>query len=101
MVLIAVVGGPRRFGELLRLVPDVSKKMLTQSLRTLERDGLISRRVFATSPPSVEYRLTPLGGTILEPLFALVAWSERTRKEVLAARERYDESVKEPATPLG
>jgi DNA-binding HxlR family transcriptional regulator len=90
LILVALSAGPRRFGELLRLIPDISKKMLTQSLRGLERDGLVSRHVFPTKPPSVEYRLTLLGGTILEPLYALVEWSERTQMEVQAARAKYD-----------
>lgn len=64
--------------------------MLTQTLRDLERDGLIARQVFATRPPSVEYRLTPLGRSLLEPLTGLVDWAERSHPEIRRARSRFD-----------
>ena len=81
-ILIGVAAGPKRFNELIRLTPDISRKMLTQTLRTLERDGLVTRHVYPTKPPSVVYRLAPLGESMLEPLNALVAWSE-DRKSVV------------------
>lgn len=90
LIVLALAEGPRRFSAIRRAVPDISKRMLTQTLRDLERDGLLTRRVYPTKPPSVEYRLSPLGRSLLEPLGALVAWSERTRDEVLAARARFD-----------
>lgn len=90
LVLLAVAARPRRFGHLHRLIPDVSKRMLTQSLRTLERDGLVTRHVFPTRPPSVEYRLAPLGRSALVPLAALVGWAERSHDRIREARRRYD-----------
>lgn len=90
LIIVALAKEPRRFAALLRLIPDISRKMLTQSLRSLERDGLVTRHVFPTKPPAVEYRLSPLGESILEPLVALVAWAERTRPAVLEARARFD-----------
>lgn len=79
---------PRRFGELRRGVEGISQKMLTQTLRSLERDGLVHRRVCPTSPVTVEYSLTPLGVTLAEPLAAVRDWAERHVEEVLAARNR-------------
>jgi DNA-binding HxlR family transcriptional regulator len=90
LMLIALTTGPMRFGALNRAIPDISKRMLTQSLRALERDGMISRHVFPTKPPSVEYRLTPLGGSILEPLVQLVAWAEGSHAAIRAARAKFD-----------
>jgi DNA-binding HxlR family transcriptional regulator len=92
LVLIALADSPRRFSQLQRAIPDISKRMLSQTLRTLERDGLVLRRVFATKPPSVEYRLTELGCTIFEPLTALVRWVERSHGAIHAARQHYDAS---------
>lgn len=91
LVLVTLSGGPHRFSAALRAVPDISKRMLTQTLRDLERDGMVARTVFPTKPPSVEYRLTPLGETILEPLTALVRWADRHHAEIRAARQSYDD----------
>ncbi|WP_066519183.1 MULTISPECIES: helix-turn-helix domain-containing protein [Sphingobium] len=88
LMIIALALRPHRFGELHRSIPDISKRMLTQTLRDLESDGLISRHVFATSPPSVEYRLTPLGTSLLTPLAALVDWADRHHGEISEARAR-------------
>lgn len=82
---------PQRFSELHRAVPDISKRMLTQSLRELERDGFLLRQVYPTKPPSVDYRLTPLGESLLEPVQALVAWAERHHDSIRAARSRFDD----------
>lgn len=90
LMLIVLAAGPRRFSALQRAVPDISKRMLTQTLRDLERDGLLSRHVFPTSPPSVEYSLTPLGQSLLDPIAYLVAWAERNHDEINEARARYD-----------
>jgi DNA-binding HxlR family transcriptional regulator len=90
LILIAIAAESRRFGALHRAIPDISRRMLTQSLRTLERDGLITRHVFATTPPGVEYRLSPLGHSVPEPLAALVAWAEARHDDVRDARRRYD-----------
>jgi DNA-binding HxlR family transcriptional regulator len=90
LILIALTVGPTRFGALGRAIPDISKRMLTQSLRMLERDGMITRQVFPTKPPSVEYRLTPLGHSMLEPLVQLVTWAEGNHEAIRAARDRFD-----------
>jgi DNA-binding HxlR family transcriptional regulator len=81
---------PVRFGELRRAVHGISQKMLTQTLRDLERDGLVVRRIYAEIPPRVEYALTPLGHTLHEPLGALAAWVERNMADVRAAQETFD-----------
>lgn len=78
---------PHRFGELRRRVDGISQKMLTQTLRSLERDGLVSRAAFATVPVTVEYALTPLGETMVPVLAAIRDWAEDHVAEVLAARE--------------
>jgi DNA-binding HxlR family transcriptional regulator len=90
LVLITLASRPHRFNELVRAVPDISKRMLTQTLRGLERDGLISRSVFPTKPPSVEYRLTQLGVSLLEPLGALITWAEENHQGIARTRARFD-----------
>ena len=90
LTLMALAGAPRRFGALHRLMPDISKRMLTQTLRGLERDGLATRHVFPTKPPSVEYRLAPLGRSVLEPLAHLVAWADANYPDIRQARARFD-----------
>nr|WP_246586894.1 helix-turn-helix domain-containing protein [Stakelama flava] len=92
LTLGTLASGPHRFSVVQRAIPDISKRMLTQTLRGLERDGLIARAVFPTKPPSVEYRLTPLGFTILEPLGALVQWADEKHAAIKAARSAYDAS---------
>jgi DNA-binding HxlR family transcriptional regulator len=82
--------GPRRFTMLRRRLTGVSEKMLTQTLRSLERDGLVLRTVYPAVPPHVEYELTPLGETLREPLAALKQWSVEHVPEILAARASYD-----------
>src|SRR5205085_120281 len=77
-IIVYVLGqGTKRYGELRRHLPDVSKKMLTQTLRALERDGLLKRKVYAEVPPRVDYDLTPLGRVFLEPVTSLCAWAQR------------------------
>ncbi|WP_019903641.1 helix-turn-helix domain-containing protein [Methylobacterium sp. 77] len=90
LILTALASGPHRFSAILRMIPDISKRMLTQTLRDLERDGYIGRKVFPTKPPSVEYRLTVLGSTLLEPLILLIRWAERSHAAIKAARSRFD-----------
>lgn len=90
LILVTLANGPHRFSAVLRAIPDISKRMLTQTLRELERDGLILRTVFPTKPPSVEYRLTPLGETILEPLGVLVRWADRNHAAIKNARSAFD-----------
>ena len=82
---------PQRFTALRRGLGHVSQKMLTQTLRGLERNGLVQRTVFAQVPPRVEYSLTPLGQTLCEPLAAIRRWAETHLEETQAARVGYDE----------
>ena len=82
--------GACRFTQLRKQLSGVSEKMLTQTLRALERDGLVRRTVYPVVPVRVEYALTPLGETLRAPLRALTEWSTRHITEVLAAREEYD-----------
>ncbi len=86
LLINALADGPRRHGELARTVAGVSQKMLTQSLRTLERDGLVSRTVTASVPVRVDYELTELGRSLVPVLRALKDWSETHIEEILAAR---------------
>lgn len=81
---------PHRFGELRRAINGISQKMLTQTLRGLERDGLVSRRVLPTTPVAVEYALTPLGETLIAPMAAIHAWAEAHVPEMLAARQAHE-----------
>jgi DNA-binding HxlR family transcriptional regulator len=90
LILIALDEQPLRFGALRRALPDISKRMLTQSLRDLERDGLLTRHVYPTKPPSVEYRLSELGRTMLVPLGALIEWAARAHPTIQQARRAYD-----------
>ena len=90
LVLYYLKPGPLRFSELRRCVPEATQKMLTQTLRDLERDGLILRQVYAVVPPRVEYSLTPLGVTLRDPLHALEVWASQHMHEVRSARERFD-----------
>ncbi len=90
-LIVCVLGErPYRFGELKRAIPDISQRMLTQTLRELQRDGLVSRHVFPTLPPSVEYRITPLGQSLLVPLEALIGWADAHHEEIRVARETFD-----------
>jgi DNA-binding HxlR family transcriptional regulator len=90
MILRCLEHGPRRFSELRVPLRRVSAKMLTQSLRALERDGLISREARTGATPHVEYALTPLGRSLLEPMAAACAWAEEHWEEILDAREAYE-----------
>jgi len=87
LIIYALGRQERRHGELKRMIGGISQKMLTQTLRSLERDGIVSRRVHATVPPSVYYRLTPLGKTLMHPLRSICKWAEGHLPQVRAARE--------------
>src|SRR5215216_7593273 len=89
-VLLALGDGTRRYHQLLGDLEPISEKVLTQTLRAMERDGLIGRRVHAEVPPRVDYALTPLGATLAAPMRALGAWSLARGQHVEAARERFD-----------
>ena len=88
LVVLALDDQTLRFGELRERIGGVAPKVLTQTLRALERDGLITRRVYAEVPPRVEYTLTDLGRSLREPLGAVQDWAERNVSRVLAARDR-------------
>lgn len=90
LMLLVLSTKPHRFGELKRAVPDISQRMLTQTLRDLQRDGYISRHVFATVPPSVEYRLTPLGESLMPALESLVSWAVDNHPRITEARQTFD-----------
>ncbi|AZO53352.1 MULTISPECIES: helix-turn-helix domain-containing protein [unclassified Mesorhizobium] len=84
-------GGPLRFNELRAAVGGISQKMLTTTLRGLERDGFVTRKVFPTIPPRVDYELTELGHELLVPVGALGEWARKNTQRVQSARARFDE----------
>jgi DNA-binding HxlR family transcriptional regulator len=90
LLLVALAAKPCRFSQLHRSVPDISKRMLTQTLRDLQRDGLVTRHVFPTKPPSVEYRLSPLGLSALPALAGLIDWAEHSFAAIQASRAQFD-----------
>ena len=90
LLMEALADKPYRFGQLRRLVPDISQRMLTQTLRDLQRDGYVHREVFPTKPPSVEYSMTPLGRSLYEPVSQVVLWALNNHDAVRKARVRFD-----------
>jgi DNA-binding HxlR family transcriptional regulator len=98
-VLLALGDGGRRYHELLGDLQPISEKVLTQTLRAMERDGLIGRRVHTEVPPRVEYALSPLGASLATPLRSLGAWSLTHGKRVEEARERFDARRAAAAAP--
>lgn len=90
LLVMTLAMGPKRFNQIRREVPDISQKMLTQTLRDLQRDGLVARRVFDTKPPSVEYRLTPMGESIIVPFGHLIQWAGENHPRIGAARVAFD-----------
>ncbi|MFT0859255.1 winged helix-turn-helix transcriptional regulator [Ancylobacter sp. G4_0304] len=99
LVLSELEGGTRRFSVLRRAIPDISQRMLAQTLRHLEADGLALRTVYPTIPPRVDYELTDLGRSLLVPLRGLVAWAEGHHQAVKAARRRYAGAGEAGAAP--
>src|SRR5262245_53319454 len=99
IVLIILGKGMRRYGELQRCLPDVSKKMLTQTLRALEGDGLLKRTVYAEVPPRVEYELTPLGRSFLEPVRSLCRWASSHTDELAAVQACRRKSLRRKRAP--
>ena len=99
---VMVVGylskGPMRFNAMMRAIGGVSHRMLTLTLRGLERDGLVKRTAYPTIPPKVEYELTELGSSLIKPLRALASWAQHHRPAVEAARARFD--GEEPRRPV-
>ncbi|MBT9370967.1 helix-turn-helix domain-containing protein [Rhizobium sp. CSW-27] len=90
LILLALSERPYRFGELRRLVPDISQRMLTQTLRDLQRDGYVARAVFPTKPPSVEYSMTPLGRSLFQPLSRVMRWATENHEAIRLARMAFD-----------
>ncbi len=90
LLVMTLASGPKRFNQLHREVPDISQKMLTQTLRDLQRDGLVARQVFDTKPPSVEYRLTELGQSLIVPMGYLIEWASQSIGSISAARSEFD-----------
>lgn len=91
VLVVGLLGdGPRRFTEIRRSIEGISQRMLTLTLRGLERDGLVTRSVEPTIPPRVDYDLTHLGRTLLEPIRALAGWAAANRTAIQEARERFD-----------
>ncbi len=92
LILGLLEGGPMRFNQLRREIEGISQKMLSQTLKSLERDGLVSRKAFATVPVTVEYSITPLGATLAATLVPLRVWAETHIAQMLDARAAYDRS---------
>ena len=90
LILDRLQAGPMRFNQLRREIDGISQKVLSQALKKLERDGLLSRTVYPTVPVTVEYALTPLGQTLTDTVSALAHWAERNMGAVLAAQAAYD-----------
>ncbi len=99
LVVTRLGDGPLRFNELRRAIGGISQRMLTLTLRGLERDGLVTRTVFPTIPPRVDYALTPLGRDLLTPVSALGAWAIRNQPKIARAREQFDGSCEASGKP--
>ena len=94
LVVTTLGDGPKRFNELRKALGSISQRMLTLTLRALERDGLVTRTVFPTNPPRVDYELTRLGRSLLEPVSELGSWARKNRLAIAQARERFDAADK-------
>lgn len=97
LVVSALGAGPKRFNELRKALGSISQRMLTLTLRALERDGLVTRTVFPTNPPRVDYELTRLGRSLLEPVSTLGLWARQNRATIEDARRRFDGAATKPA----
>lgn len=97
LVINLLDGRTMRFMDIRRAVPNVSQRMLTVTLRHLERDGIVERTAYPTVPVTVEYRLTPLGTTLIHSVNSLVGWAAEHEREVAAARSTYDARLEEPS----
>jgi DNA-binding HxlR family transcriptional regulator len=93
LILLSLKAGPRRFGVLRREIEDISQRMLSETLRNLQRDGFVSRTVFATTPPQVEYALTDLGQSLQGTLGVLAKWSSLNHDAIRQARNNFDAHV--------
>ncbi|WP_306591978.1 helix-turn-helix domain-containing protein [Geothrix sp. 21YS21S-4] len=97
LLIYLLARGKQRYGDLHRQVGGISQKMLTQTLRKLERDGLVTRHVYPEVPPRTEYELTKLGHTLIGPMGALCEWAGAHLAELEQARARYDQLQKKPS----
>jgi len=93
LVVVVLGEGPKRFNQIRRSLGSISQRMLTLTLRGLERDGLATRTVYPTVPPRVEYELTRLGRSLLDPVSGLGAWARQHRAAILEARHRFDNTA--------
>jgi DNA-binding HxlR family transcriptional regulator len=100
LVIFHLTNGPRRFNELRRTVGGISQRILTLTLRGLERDGLVTRTVYPTVPPRVEYELTTLGHSLRVPVEALGSWATEHHATVLRSREEFDSRGRVAHAPL-
>lgn len=98
LVLSLLADGPMRFNRLRGRIEGISQKMLSQTLRSLERDGLVTRRVFPTVPVTVEYSITPVGATLAATLTPLRLWAEENMDAIMRARQDYDRAGNEAET---
>jgi DNA-binding HxlR family transcriptional regulator len=96
LILVALAGGPLRYSDLCRVIAGVSQKMLTQTLRTLERDGLVARTVTPSVPVRVDYALTPLGRSLMPAVNVIKAWAEQHIGEIQTSRDAYDSRTAAP-----
>lgn len=97
LIIIMLRERPVRFNELKRQIDGISQRMLTLTLRSLERDGLLTRTIYPTIPPRVEYALTPLGRSLIGPVSALKDWAEMHIREIEMARQNYDRTSAKPS----
>jgi DNA-binding HxlR family transcriptional regulator len=100
LIVELLTGGPQRFSKLRGAIGGITPKVLTQTLRAMERDGLVTRTVYAEVPPRVEYALTDLGRALVTPLNQLCDWAERHVDDFLAARETYDAAARPERQPV-
>jgi DNA-binding HxlR family transcriptional regulator len=90
LIVQLLADGPKRFSEIRRAIEGISQRMLTLTLKGLERDGLVTRTVYPTVPPRVEYELTSLGRTLRKPIQTLAKWAQENREVIQQSRNRYD-----------
>ena len=95
IVLYCLAYRPRRYSEIHRKIEGISQKVLTQTLRKLEQNGLVKRTVLSEMPPSVEYSMSPLGSSLVEPLLAIASWSRHNFPQVMRSREQYEQRNKQ------
>ncbi|MEP7350414.1 MAG: helix-turn-helix domain-containing protein [Sphingorhabdus sp.] len=93
LIICMLEQSPKRFNELGRMIPDVSKRMLTRTLRELERDGIVVRTVLPTTPVAVQYALSELGHSVLPLIWKLIDWAQESHDDIRIARRKFDETA--------